>query len=282
MSREFIDFARGYGLLIERLIDDGKIHRCGTVEHPRSTNGSYKLTSEGDFGWVQPWDSPEGLVLFNADKPRDPARAAEFRRRADHERRNQQQIYQAAADTAQIILKRCTYASHPYFAKKGLYGHQGLVDIDGRLVVPMRHYATQDLQSVQWIDNDGGKLFLKGGRAKGAVFAIGPRFGTTWLCEGYATSLSIGESLKTMYRSDRIVCCFSAHNLKEVALATAGACYVLADNDKPDCYGRQAGQEAAKASGKPWVAPEVPGEDWNDVYARSGASAVAKLMRTLL
>lgn len=291
---DFMQFAQAHGLVIRHLIADGKIHRCGTTEHPRSTNGSYKF--DGVFGWVQPWDMADEIVRFKPEGKVDPAVLAEHERRAKADRQERLRGYKEAAERARQIVERCNYSAHPYFGKKGLYHSMGLVDPIGVswrrdeapradcLLVPMRNFQTGNLQSVQWIDADGDKLFMTGGQAAGAVFGLGPQMAsTTWLCEGYATGLSLVEALKELYRtSDRVLVCFSAGNLKRVATELGGRRLVMADNDGPDKYGRQAGQEAAKATQLPWAMPEVEDEDWNDVYAAVGPRAVAKVMREVL
>ncbi|MDQ0571644.1 hypothetical protein QFZ42_003478 [Variovorax paradoxus] len=49
----FLDFARAHGVEIkpEKFIASDKIHRCGTTEKPRSTNGAYLW--DGQRGWTR-------------------------------------------------------------------------------------------------------------------------------------------------------------------------------------------------------------------------------------
>ena len=280
MSYEFTQFARAHGVIIDHPISDGVRRRCATVHRPKKKNAWYRW--DGHFGWVLPFDGGE-LEIFKSDKPMDAGRAAEFQRRVAAARDEREREYRDAAVTAQKIIASCTFGHHPYFTKKGLFGQQGLIDKDGYLIVPMRNWQTNVLQSLQRIDDDGNKRFLDNGKAGGAVFKIGPPVGVTWLAEGYATALSVLEALKAMYRSsDRVVCAFSAHNLKTVAMQMSGPRYIMADNDAPDQMGRQAGQEAARATNLPWAMPEAEGTDWNDAWAAHGAQALVKPMRELL
>ena len=295
MSAEFTAFALAQGVIIDRPNPDNRRHRAATTQKPKKKNAWYRF--DGEFGWVLTFDgSGSGeQEFFRPDKPMDPARAAEFRRKAQEASDERERDYKLAAREAQEVAARSRYDAHPYFTKKGLYQCKGLVDPVGVkwrrdeaprpncLIVPMRNAQTGDLQSIQWIDSDGAKHFLEGGRAGGAAFTIGPRFGPTWFCEGFATGLSIVEALKSLYRThDRVVVCFSAWNMKQIAMASSGPRYVMADNDAPDKLGRQAGQEAARATQLPWTMPEVEDEDWNDVYQSEGVHAVAKAMRGLL
>lgn len=267
----FEDFARSHGVLIEWAKADGQIHRCATIDHPRKKNGSYKWT--GEWGWVQSWEEHQAPVIYRPDHVsvqvvrRDMAleRAAEARRRKE------------AAGLAHDILARCRVAEHPYLARKGFADEDGFVDIDGRLVVPMRDAQNyKQLNSAQWIADDGSKLFLPGGRAKGSVFirGTGPEI---WLCEGYATGLSISAALGSMYRQARVVVCFSASNLVHVASLLSGRRYVLGDNDLSGT-----GARCAAATGLPWAIPPEVGMDANDLHQQRGVRALADLMRGLM
>lgn len=267
----FADFAEGHGLLIRDLIPDGMVHRCATVNHPRSRSGAYRL--DGDWGWVQAWDVHAQPIIWrsgrtSAEPELIPRRDMEAMRREEAARRDQ------AANLAGAIVKRCVLQTHPYLVGKGFRDEMGLVDTDGRLVIPMRDMrAYKRINSVQWIDTTGTKLFLPGGAAKGSVMMIGSR-SESWLCEGYATGLSIRAALAYMHRPARVVVCFSAGNLAHVAGNLTGKRYVFADNDKS-----QTGQLSAISTGLPWVmAPDV-GHDANDMHQAYGVKAVADLMR---
>ena len=168
---------------------------------------------------------------------------------------------------------------------------------DGLLLVPMWGHKSGEVQSLQTITADGEKKFLPGGRAGGAVFRIG-RGGRRWWCEGLATGLSIQAALKTLYRKDEVVVCFSASNLAKVA--TSGM--VVADHDSwscskchlrwygdwpweetelcPECgYGEStppAGEKAARDTGLLYWMPLDAGTDANDYAQRMGDRALAE------
>lgn len=266
---DFPSFARAHGVLIRDLYADGRIHRCPTVEHPRARNGAYKYT--GDWGWVQAWDvHAEPVVWRDESRPQDAPRID----RSAAIREERERALRAARRAAEVV-QRARYDVHPYLAAKGFPAEQALIDTDGRMVVPMRSLRGQ-INSVQWIAEDGTKKFLPGGVAKGSIFAIGA--GTEqWLCEGYATALSIRAALKRLYRSARVVVCFSAGNLTHVAQQLAGPRYVVADNDLS-----LTGQRAAEATGLPWVMPPTIGQDANDMHRTEGVDALAALLRGAL
>ncbi len=81
------------------------------------------------------------------------------------------------------------------------------------------------------------------------------------------------QALRQLRLNASVVVCFSAHNLTHVAVAMTGRRFVFADNDTSGT-----GQRAAVATGLPWTASPVDGEDANDLHARAGTMALAKLL----
>lgn len=264
---DFASFARANGLLIRDVRADGRIHRCPTVEKPRKRNGAYRF--DGEWGWCQSWDTMTEPAIF---KPDNRPIAPQPRRRAPA--MDEQAARRRAAEQAAEIVRRCQYGEHPYLARKGFPAAQGLIDEAGRLVIPMRSVgAYARIQSLQWIDAEGAKKFLPGGQAKGGVFRIGSG-DDTWLCEGYATGLSLAAALRSLYWPAAVVVCFSAGNLRHVAHVLPGRRYVMADNDAS-----QTGERAASGTGLPWVMPAAVGTDANDLHVGHGVRALAELMR---
>lgn len=270
----FGDFARAHGLMIRDLMDDGRIHRCPTESHPRKRNGAYKCAD--GWGWVQDWGTQETPVIWFAEGANEVVRAEARRDMAAQMREEQQRRAQAASQAADIVRK-CNVGTHPYLERKGFTQEAGLIDFDGRLVVPMRSvtdYAR--VQSLQWIAADGEKKFMPGGAAKGGVMLLGAG-AEYWLVEGYATALSVRAALKYLHRSARVAVCFSAHNLTHVAGLLAGRRFVVADNDASGT-----GARAAEATGLPWTMPPTVGHDANDMHATAGIPALATLIRSLI
>jgi putative DNA primase/helicase len=267
----FEDFARAHGVLIDHAIGDGRIHRAATEAHPRKKNGSYKWT--GEWGWVQSWEEHERPIIFKPDHV--PAHVV--RRDMAAARAEEAALRRKSAEKARKILARCRVADHPYLARKGFPEEDGFVDIDGRLVIPMRD--AQDyrrVNSIQWIAEDGAKQFLYGGQARGSVFMRGTG-SDTWLCEGYATGLSISAALGSMYRQARVVVCFSAHNVAHVAGLLSGRRFVVGDNDP-----NGVGARYAASTGLPWAVPPEVGMDANDLHQKHGVRALVDLMRPLM
>ena len=272
----FIDFARAHGVELEhdRLYPSDKIRRTGTVLKPRSTNGSYFW--DGKRGWVMDWSGEAKVVWYNDPdaKPwtEDEKRAWGERRRAQVS--DQQKKYDAAAQQAKELLKLAKMESHPYLEYKGFKEEKGLV-LDNKLLVPMRNVSTSKLQGYQeiYFDYEARKYEKKmmyGMRAKNAVFYLGARHvNETWLCEGYATGLSLHKALRTCGLKSSVVVCFSASNMVAVADQIPGNRFVFADHDES-----KTGEKAAIQTKLAWTMPDEVGMDANDLHVKEGLFAV--------
>lgn len=286
----FLDFARAHGVLIDRLVDDGRIHRCATENHERKKNGAYCFSS--GRGWVHAWDG-EGVTHYFNDPGARPWSEAEKRaqqrdRIARH--RQQEERHKRAAQEAQEMLARAQWAPAAYMAYKGFRDALGRRDkpewrhgyahvVDGGMFIPM--YSLTGVivgaQVIRWNAEEGKheKKMLPGTRAKGAVFRFGERRAAiTWLCEGWATGLSIKLALEQMRFPDAVLVCFSDSNLVHVAPQIPGRKIVFADNDKSG-----AGERAAKATELSYCMAPTLGDDANDMHQRDGLFALCSLMQ---
>lgn len=269
----FADFCTANGLLVGRPIADGRIRRCPTEQHPRKKNGAYMF--DGNWGWCQAWEiHPDPQIWQDGAQAKaiDPRHLREMMALREGEIRASQA---RAAQHAETELSNCELTPHAYLDSKGFPEELGLVDSEQRLLIPMRD--CQDYRrvlSVQRISTDGEKRFLLGGRTKGAIFSLGDaKSPLTWLCEGYATGLSLRAALRLMSLPARVVVCFSAGNLTHVAGLIGGQRFVMADNDASGT-----GERFARATGLPWVMPEEVGTDANDLHQKLGVYALAKLL----
>lgn len=275
----FADFARSQGLELSDLYASDRVQRCGTAKHPRSKDGAYFW--DGRRGWVSDWSNGGEINWFddpNAKEFSEADRKAWAKRKAEKE--HQQQLgWVAAAERAMNVLKYAKPETHYYLNAKGLPDAIGQV-VEDVLVVPMRNLETNALQGIQMIEwNAAERCYDKkmntGMRAKGAVFRLGNKNAReTFLCEGYATGLSIEMAVRQMRLNASVLVCFSDSNLAYVASKIKGPAFVFADNDKS-----QAGEIAARKTGYAYVMSDVVGEDANDLHQRAGLMAVcAKLM----
>jgi len=291
MTAEFIAFAESHGVLIKRLDDSGKIRRCGTTDHPHSTNGAYVFDGHG--GWVWAWDGDGRAIAYNdpdarpltaAEKAKAEAKRAVYRAERDH-------LARQAAEWAARMLTLAKPAEHGYLMLKGLPKVQGLVLPKGELFVPMRDVRTNALlgaQIVQWLPTEmrWEKKYLYGMRSKGACLRLGSaRAAELVLVEGYATGLSVEAAVRQMRLNAAVLVTFSDHNLTHCASLTHGRRYVIADNDPAQADPVKAkqnpgeqGQRAAAATGLGWAMSETSGEDANDLHQRAGLMAVCALV----
>ncbi len=178
-----------------------------------------------------------------------------------------------AAEKAGNLIARAKLDVHPYLARKGFPERKMLV-LGEALLVPMRPIGGYErIAGLQMIRPDGGKLFLKGGRASGCVYHLGLGSSEQWWCEGLATGLSVLAALKLLCRRARVTVCFSASNLARAARRGI----VIADHDEKS----GAGEKAARATGLDWWMPPEPG-DANDFHQACGVRALADELRRVL
>lgn len=274
----FTDFAQAHGVVIDDLYASDRIRRCPTTDKPRSKNGAYFW--DGDRGWVFNWSGEAKTQWFsdpNAKPWTDEEKRAWAMKRqtaaADTERKNE-----SAALHAARLMRSSVPGPHDYLTRKGLGASQGMVLPDGALLVPMRNLHTNDLQGgqvIRWMADEmrWEKKMLPGMKAKGAVLRLGKSTQETFLCEGYATGLSIELAARSVGLSASVLVTFSDSNMVYVAPMVKGRGFVFADHDKSG-----AGERAAKETGLPYCMSPLIAEDANDVHVRAGLMAVAQLL----
>lgn len=278
----FIDFARAHGLEIDpsRFYPSEKIKRCGTVDKPRSLNGSYLWN--GERGWIFNWQDEARTIWYEDPhaKPWTDEEKRQWALKRQVANSEKDRAYELASEKADIILKRCEIKEHGYLILKGFPEEKGFV-VEDKLLIPMRNVVTNKLQGYQsiWWNMEQRKYekkMLTGMRAKNAVYFLGNRSAPeAWLVEGYATGLSVYHALRSIGSDASVVVCFSASNLVQVADQIKGRRYVFADNDES-----KTGEKSAISTGLPWTMSDIVGDDANDLHKKSGLFAVvAKIMR---
>jgi len=216
----FILFARAHGVEIDpnKFFPSDRIRRCGTVEKPRSGNGAYFW--DGQRGWVMDW-SGEARVIWFEDPNAVPWTDEQKREWMDKRKAanaTRDTGYENASKKAFMTISAAKPAKHDYLHLKGFPDLEGLV-LEDSLLVPMRNCVTNDLQGYQRIFWDAEtrkweKKMLLGMQARNAVMYLGDRGAQeVWLCEGYATGLSIHASLRSVGLKASVVVCFSASNM---------------------------------------------------------------------
>lgn len=260
---------------------DGGLHRFDNGE--RGKSGWYVIFPDGvpagrfgcwksgvDTAWRAQIDRPltvhENMLhvkrMTEAKKMRDAAREA---------------AQAAAADSAQDMWDAATDCdSHTYLTRKGVSPNGSRVDSDGRLVIPV-YGMSGEIQSLQFIADNGEKRFLKSGKMLCGHYIMGDyQSGPIYIAEGFATAATIHEAT-----GGACVVAFSARNLSDVTAFARGAfgatrdIVIVGDNDESGT-GQKYATEAAEQNGCRVVIPPSIG-DVND-YGQSGGDVRALLV----
>lgn len=200
-----------------------------------------------------------------------PTRKAISDREAQRAQDRQMAIAKARQDWAAAVEAP---AAHPYLVRKGIRPHFARYDPrPGRecLLIPV--YDRQgEIQSVQSIDADGGKMFQKDAPMSGGRANFGIAVGTSWICEGFATGASIYESIP-----DRVCVAFSKDGVKAMAreFAEAGIPFAIASDRNAIADMLAIGAELQV----PVFAPPEPYDDFNDLAKAEGHDAVGAILR---
>lgn len=274
----FVEFCRAHGLLMDSLPPAGQWVRVATEDHKHKKNGAAKFL--GDVGFVQNHATMSDVAIWRPES-HEVARidVDRIRREAEAYQAKVRAGWARAAARAGEMVRDAVPGEHDYLHYQGLSDSLGLVNADGTLLVPMRHWRTNELvgaQVIGWdpVERRWNKKMIPGTRAKGAVLRLGSRQAPrSWLVEGYATGLSVEAAARLLRLRDAVVVCFSAGNLVHVSGLLGGNQIVFADNDESG-----AGEAAAIKAGRPYVMSECVGDDANDVHKRRGLFALAQLM----
>lgn len=242
------------------------------------------------------WRTGEKQTVWIDDRPSTPKERRIIAQQIKVEQEKKQAQAGRAARTAQSIVGAAVTSTHPYLSAKGFPSEQALVIeashirrhvgdylIAGEQAIVMPARLGNQIRSVQLIWEDGTKKFLAGGQIEGTCHRVA-RGNDHWLCEGFATGLTLRAALKGLKRTDTVLCCFSAANVLAVSRSIKGRCFIVTDNDKPiehfDSLGT--GEHYARISGKPYVMPPQLGDDLNDMHMKGGIFAVQKLLATFV
>ena len=294
-ENDFREAMRRRGLILpDKLIADGKIHRSEAEGKHGKGDGSYLLHLDGfpaggfenhrdGIGWEK-WRARGVRGLSPKDRAAHKARMEAARR--EHEADRAKRQAEAQEEAARIWADAEPCESHPYLTRKGVRPYGVRVDGD-RLVVQVRD-TEKVLHSLQFIDGDGNKLFLTGGRKKGCYHAMGKAADAEviYIAEGYATAASVHEAM-----GGAVAAAFDCGNLRLVAEALRAKypdarIILCADDDyrRENNPGLTHATEAAQAVGG-LVAVPTFGEnrregatDFNDLHQAQGLEAVRSCM----
>ena len=206
-------------------IADGGIHRFHVPgDKPGSRNGWY-LVFRGEISAACFGSWKTGVTTYwSSRKTGDPYAYDLIRQHIDKDRQQREvellRKQAAAAASARELWNAADSADpqHPYLVAKGC-PPTGLRQCDDWLLVPLYHDG--EIVSMQRIGPDGYKLFLAGGKTKGAAAWLGKIVPgeQLYLCEGWATGSSIHAETGAA-----VACAMSAGNLLEVGQQLRNQC----------------------------------------------------------
>ncbi|MGZ8907396.1 MAG: DUF927 domain-containing protein [Methylobacter sp.] len=277
---------------------DGVLHRFPSNGKPSDDSGYYVLHADdipaGMFGcWrlgiKESWRADIGRSFTAKEEAehRAKVKAMQQQRKEEEAKRHSEEATKAAQmwNAATPVPE-----DHPYLISKGIKPY-GLRQYNGALVIPM-YDADGRLCSLQFIDGDGNKRFLPGGKIKCRFHLIGSIEGVPVLCiaEGFATGATIHAV--TGYP---VIVAFNAGNLDTVAKATRSMfpdipLIICADDDFKTVGnpGITKAKAAALAVGGIVAVPAfntARGEkdsDFNDMARVNGLASVAEIVKSAL
>lgn len=235
----------------------------------------YKYCTEQNY-------SEEDKIEINHFLIRKQEEATQEREKEQREARQEAKKLWNAGQTAE---------THKYLEKKKISNSLGAKTVkiqnSNLLIVPIIN-VYGDIQGLQKIKESGEKRFIKGQAIKGnfIVLPVGHSLKdkqTIYVCEGYATGVSIHEATK-----QPVICALSAQNLSSVCWALKEYnpqldLIVAGDNDQknPVNIGRTKATLAAQETNSKLVFPKFQkedddGSDWNDVCVKYGLQEVIR------
>lgn len=266
----FSNFIRSHGYEPKSDVIAGKWIRFG-----RKAAVSARLFDDELGGYLHDWRTGEKFYWFSnqgAMSSEDYAKRKQESERLKQAHDAKQRISYANASRQAIdLFSKALNASesHPYLIKKRVKPY-GIKALDGNLLIPV-YSVLGDFKSIQFIDANGGKKFLKGGQIQGGCHFIGEiqQDKPIYICEGYATAASVYEDTHCL-----TIVAFNAGNLIKVAIELRkqipDAQIVIAGDS--DSVGREYAEKASKAVNGSTLIPDFGDNpqgftDWNDYFS---------------
>lgn len=193
-------------------------------------------------------------------------------------------FHKATQQRAQKIWENTPFLtfSHEYLKKKKALNHGLKIAGEGFLIIPLSD-INGTLWTLQFIDGNGKKRFLRNGKKTGNFFMFKQTQKRIFICEGYATGSSIFQAMQ-----ESVVCCFDAGNIACVAPQLAlkypdSELIFCADNDRFNeiNIGLEkaksiAGQLKAKVVYPVFDENDTQSTDFNDLHCWYGLDAVRR------
>ena len=278
------------------LVLDGLIHRFNIPgDKPNSQNGWYvgftgNITTVLFGTWKDPGVTHKFCSMSESAMSHEENKA--YRKSLDQTRiklaEELARRHAKCRKTAVYVLGKATTRDincNEYVTRKQITPFNAKTSDQGNLIVPMSN-VNGELQSLQFIQSDGTKRFLRNTEKKGNFCFVGDvgisldKATEVVICEGYATACSI--HMATGYP---VIAAFDAGNLKPVAVAIhhkyPSMKIIIAGDDDieiEDNPGLNKATQAAIAVGgllaMPSFKDHAGNTDFNDMFIEQGAVSV--------
>ncbi|OAI12601.1 hypothetical protein A1359_13775 [Methylomonas lenta] len=264
----------------DKLIADGAMHRARHVDDRSSSlNISYIIHPDGNGSWwfeYFPLSIKKTGTLSGTRKPLSLCErrliSEEQKRRQNERRALQKQTAERAARIWKDTKPVFSADEHSYLQRKGVKPFGIHMSGNNRLIVPL-YAENRKMMNLQFIDTNGDKRFLSGGKKKHCFSVIGNSTDCKRLliCEGWATGASLHEELGVF-----VMVAMDAGNLEPVAQAARrlfpdAEIIIAGDNDESGTGQASARKAALSVCGKVLI-PQQTGKDWNDVLTMDGVA----------
>ena len=287
--QQFQDAMQSAGIVPPDAIKaDGKLRRFSANGKPGDDAGWYVLYEDGvPSGVFGDWrEGSKHIWRADIGRPLTQEEEKDHKGKLDAIKRQRQMVEsrdqeEAREEAKRIWAKSVPCAEHPYLTAKNIEA-RGARIYKNLLVIPVRE--EEMLHSLQFIDSNGNKKFLHGGRVTGCYFQIGKRASSRALCivEGFATGVSVNAATGLP-----VAVAFNAGNLEAVAKTMRRKfpdlpLVLCADDDfrTANNAGRTKATEAARAVGGHVAIPSFgdsrpdDATDFNDMAQLNGNEAV--------
>ncbi len=291
---QFKNAIRDFGLEPPAIIEPGKFYRFPGIEKGNNnTAGWCKLFDDGRGGcfgdWsngiTETWQIDENTSFSLRERVAFMRKVSSTKAQAEKERKEK---HAEIAKKAVSIWSDAKPASngHQYLIHKRIKDHGARVH-NSALLIPL--CLNDEISSLQFINTDGKKNFLSGGRVSGCYFNIGDIKDAKIICiaEGFATGATIHEAT-----GNPVVIAFNAGNLKAVAMIMrekfSKASLIFCADDDVETKGNPgltSAKEAAKIMNGLLAVPNFGenrpdwAKDFNDLAQLKGLDAVSKCIK---
>ena len=256
----------------DSILVDGTVHRYHdrTNDRPGTRNGWYITHHNPDGttgGTVGSWKLLTSATFCTSTRRTfTPAEKAEFAmKQAAARAKAAAELLQRHADAAvkaAYLWRRSRPAdpAHPYIIRKGIQPHRARQS-GAALVLDYRN-NNGIITTLQFIQPDGGKMYLTDGEVSGSSHRFGGKIvDSIILAEGFATGATLHEAT-----GHPVAVCGSAGNLRPVALgirAKYPAIHIIVAGDA-DPVGRRYAIEAAELVNGVICLPDFEGVEHGD------------------